>query len=176
MKFSQMLLAASLLLAPFAHAQTAIQSASTPETCGPSTTLDELITSLDAAVSGPADKDRTCMRDLLLPDARLTPMAKAPEGGLAPHILTVDGWIGAVQKRGHAAIYEKQVKVRQEVYSNIAHLWSTYELRLNSPEAKPEVRGINSIQAVYDGKRWRVYGILWQAETPTTPIPDKYLP
>jgi hypothetical protein len=38
------------------------------------------------------------------------------------------------------------------------------------------VRGINSIQAVFDGRRWRVSEILWQAESPDLPIPEKYLP
>lgn len=176
MKISIAMLAAFLLLAPVTYAQQDASPATTHGACLPSTTLDELIVALDAAVSGPADKDRTCMREIVLPNARLTPMSKAPDGGLAPHILTLDGWIEAVKKRGHEPFFEKQVKVKQEVYGNIAHLWSTYELRLDSPDAQPEIRGINSIQAVYDGKRWRVYGILWQAETPATAIPAKYLP
>jgi hypothetical protein len=175
MKLSSAILATSLLLAPLALAQSDTQPAAAPEACLPSTTLDELITALDAAVSGPADKDRTCIRELVLPDGRLTPMAKTADGSLAPHILTVDDWIAAVQKHGHEMLDERQVKVKQEVYGSIAHLWSTYELRVGS-DAKPTIRGINSIQAVYDGKRWRVYGILWQAETPATPIPEKYLP
>ena len=37
-------------------------------------------------------------------------------------------------------------------------------------------RGINSIQAVYDGKQWHIQEIVWQAETPTDPVPGKYLP
>ncbi len=176
MRLSSAFLAASLVLVPAAYAQTNTQPAATTETCLPSTTLDEMITALDAAVSGPGDKDRTCMRELVLPDARLTPMRSAPDGSIAPHILTLDGWIDAVKKRGHAPFFEKQVKVKQQVYGSMAHLWSTYELRVDSPDNKPEVRGINSIQAVFDGKRWRIYGILWQAETPATPIPEKYLP
>ncbi|HWA95434.1 MAG TPA: hypothetical protein VG844_12605 [Terracidiphilus sp.] len=171
MKLSPALLAACLVLAPLAYSQTQ----STGEACMPSTTLDELITALDAAVSGPADKDRACMRELVLPDARLTPMTKTPGDSLAPHILTLDGWIEAVKKHGKDELNEHQIKVKQEVYGSIAHLWSTYELHLSSDPGKA-IRGINSIQAVYDGKRWRVYGILWQAETPATPIPEKYLP
>ena len=36
--------------------------------------------------------------------------------------------------------------------------------------------GINSIQAVFDGTRWKVSQIVWQPETPTEPIPGQYLP
>jgi hypothetical protein len=165
-----------------AQAPTAAQTAPTPQTvepapavCADATTLDDLIKSLDDAVSGPADKDRSCMRELLLPEARLSPIGKRPDGIYAPHILTLDGWIEAVRKRGHDVLTEHQVKVKVETYGHLAHLWSTYELRLQ-PDGPPAVRGINSIQAVFDGKRWRVSEILWQAETPDQPIPEKYLP
>jgi len=139
------------------------------------TTLDELIKALDDAVSGPGDKDRTCLRNLALPDARLSPLTKTADGGFAPHVLTVDGWIEAVKKRGSAAFYERQVKVSSDVYGHIAHLWSTYEVR-PTPDGKAQVRGINSIQAVNDGTRWRVFEILWQAETPSEAVPARYLP
>ena len=116
------------------------------------------------------------MRDLLLPEARLAPIAKAEDGSFMPHVLTLDGWTEALKKRGDVVLYEHQVKVSSEVYGHVAHLWSTYELRLGKPDGKPDVRGINSIQAVYDGKRWRILEILWQAETPDLPVPAKYLP
>jgi hypothetical protein len=150
-------------------------SAEKPSACPQTTTLDELIHALDEAVSGPADKDRACFRDLMLPEARLSPVSKAQDGSFAPHLLTVDGWIDAVKARGHAVFFERQVKVSSDTYGHVAHLWSTYELR-ETPDGKPEVRGINSIQAVYDGTRWRVLNILWQAETPDLPVPAKYLP
>ena len=146
-----------------------------PAMCTEATTLDDLIKALDDAVSGPADKDRSCMRELLLPEARLSPIGKRPDGMYAPHILTLDDWIEAVRKRGHDVLTEHQVKVKVETYGHLAHLWSTYELRLQ-PDGPPTVRGINSIQAVFDGKRWRVSEILWQAESPELPIPAKYLP
>ncbi|HEY1160606.1 MAG TPA: hypothetical protein VGE83_08250 [Terracidiphilus sp.] len=148
--------------------------------CPPTATLDQLIAAIDAAVSGPADKDRTCFRQLFLPDARLIPIRIAADGTATPRILTVDGWITAVAKRGSAVFYEHQVKVRTESWAHIAHLWSTYETRTTPdgkpPEGKVLDRGINSIQAVFDGKRWQVIEITWQAETPSDPVPEKYLP
>lgn len=158
----------ALLAAPFVHAQA---SSSCPST----KTLDDLVKALDDAVSGPVDKDRTCMRQVLLPDARLIPVSKAKDGAVSPHILTVDDWITRVKSSGHAPFYEVQVKYPAEVYGHIAHLWSTYEIR-PTPDGKPEVRGINSIQAVFNGSEWKVMEILWQAETPDEPIPAKYLP
>lgn len=170
------LVLASAFTVPVVIAQSPTPAASAASTtCLPSGTLDELIKAVDDAVSGPADKDRTCLRALLLPTATLNPLAKAADGSFAPHVLTVDGWIEAVKKRGSAVFYERQVKVSSDVYGHIAHLWSTYEIR-ETPEGKAQVRGINSIQAVNDGTRWRVFEILWQAETPAEPVPARYLP
>lgn len=179
MRFAAALLAAVSLVPVLAAQSAADKPAAQTSACLPTATLDQLIKALDNAVSGFADQDRTCFRDVMLPDARLMPLAKAADGSVAPRILSVDGWIDAVRKRGHNAFYEHQVKVTTETYGHEAHLWSTYELRDahdGKPEVKPEVRGINSIQAVFDGQRWRVISILWQAETPAEPIPEKYLP
>ena len=156
-----------LLSTSFLQAQTA--------SCPSSKTLDDLIKALDDAVSGPADKDRTCMRQLLLPDARLIPVGKGKDGTIGPHVLTIDDWITRVKARGSAVLYEHQVKYSSDVYGHIAHLWSTYEIR-PTPDGKAEMRGINSIQAVFNGTEWKVVEILWQAETPDESIPQKYLP
>lgn len=134
-----------------------------------------MVKALDDAVSGPADKDRTCLRQLLLPDARLIPVSKGKDGTIAPHILTVEDWITRVKARGHDPFFEVQVKYTPDVYGHIAHLWSTYEIR-PTPDGKPEIRGINSIQAVFNGSEWKVVEVFWQAETPDEQIPQKYLP
>jgi hypothetical protein len=164
---------AVVLAAPILRAQTP----DTPKVpaCPSTATLDDLIKAVDAAVSGPANKDRTCFRDLFTPDARLAPVAKQPDGNYAPHLLTVDDWINRVAQRGSSSFFERQVKVKSEVYGHIAHLWSTYETRA-TPDGKAEVRGINSIQAINDGTRWRIIEIIWQAETPAEQVPQQYLP
>ena len=56
-------IACVLLLTPVARAQQA-------ETCLPTGTLDELIKAIDQAVSGAANRDRTCFRALMLPGTR----------------------------------------------------------------------------------------------------------
>ena len=156
------------------------QTTASPAACPSTATLDDLAKAIDSAVTGSADKDRTCFRALFLPEARLVPLAKNADGGFSPHILTVDGWIEAVRKRGSASLSEHQIKVTTEVYGHLAHLWSTYETRTTPdgkpPEGKVIDRGINSIQAIFDGKQWHIIQIVWQAQTPANPVPEKYLP
>jgi hypothetical protein len=147
-----------------------------PSAACPSTkTLDEFVKALDAAVSGPGDKDRTCMRQLFVSDGRLIPVGKAKDGTITPRILNVEDWITRVKARGSQPFYEHQIKYASDVYGNIAHLWSTYEVR-PTPVGKVEVRGINSIETVFDGTEWKAVEIVWQAETADTQIPSKYLP
>ena len=136
--------------------------------CPPTTTLDQLIVALDSAITGPANRDRGCMRQLLLPEARLIPIG--PNG---PRVLSIDDWIAAVAKNGDAVVTEHQIKVRTEAFGHIAHLWSTYTTAL---AGKPVARGINSIQAVYDGQSWHIVEVLWQAENAADQIPAQYLP
>jgi hypothetical protein len=175
-RLSAFLALAASLLTPGLRAQTSEPQATAAAAVCPSTaTLDDLITAIDAAVSGPADKDRTCFRGLFLPDARLIPIRIAADGRAMPVILDVDGWIAAVSKRGSMVLAEHQIKVRIESWAHIAHLWSTYTTTLGA-DGKVADRGINSIQAVFDGKQWHIIEITWQAEKPDDPVPAKYLP
>ncbi|HEX5234014.1 MAG TPA: hypothetical protein VFW25_01655 [Silvibacterium sp.] len=155
--------------APALNAQTAAGA------CPSTKTIDELVSALDAAVSGPADKDRTCFRRVFTEDAQLVPLAKGPDGSLVPRTLTVDGWIAAVKKHGSEVFYEKQIKYTSDVYGHMAQIWSTYETR-STPDGKALDRGINSIEAVKDGQEWKAEHILWEAERPGETVPEQYLP
>jgi hypothetical protein len=168
------LIAATLTLSLSAQSKV-VQTATSVSGCPPSATLDELIQAVDDAVSGPANKDRACLRGVLLQQARLSPMTKMQDGSFVPHLMTVDEWINMVAKRGSAEFYEVQVKVKSETYGHFAHLWSTYEIRAMQ-DGKATVTGINSIQAVFDGVRWRALSILWESDTTAGPVPEKYLP
>jgi hypothetical protein len=128
---------------------------------------------IDAAISGPADKDRSCLQQLFLPEARLIIVAEGANGALKYSVLTLDDWITRVKARGSALLEEKQVKFSIEDFGGIAHLWSTYVLH---SDGKQVARGINSIQAVKVGGGWRVSGIQWQAESATLPLPKELLP
>jgi hypothetical protein len=141
--------------------------------CPSTATLDQLIAAIDAGVSGPANEDRTCFRALFLPDARLIPIRIAKDGTATPVVLGVEDWVNAVKKRGTDVVSEKQLKVKTETWAHLAHLWSTYETKIGDKESD---RGINSIQAIFDGKAWRIIEITWQAETPIDPVPAQYLP
>jgi len=128
---------------------------------------------LDAAITGSADKDRACMKALLIPEGRMMFVSIAADGAPSYKLETLDDWIARVKARGHARLEEKQLKFRIERYGNIAHLWSAYTLH---SDGKQVARGINSIQAIKEPGGWRVTGILVQAESVTAPLPKELLP
>ena len=127
---------------------------------------------LDAAITGPADKDRARMKALLIPEARLMALSIASDGAPSYRLETLDDWIARVEARGHALLEEKQLKFRIERYGNIAHLWSSYTLH---SDGKQVARGINSIQAIREAGGWRITSILLQAESAAAPLPKEYL-
>ena len=128
---------------------------------------------IDAAISGPADKDRACMKALLVPEARMMFVSLGADGAPSYRLETLDDWIARVKARGHAVLEEKQLKFHIEHYGNIAHLWSSYALH---SDGKQVARGINSIEAIKEADGWRVTGIMVQAESATAPLPKEYLP
>ena len=95
---------------------------------------------IDAAITGPADKDRACTKALFMPEARMMFVSIGADGTPSYTIQTLDDWIARVKAHGHAMLEEKQMKFRIERYGNIAHLWSTYTLQ---NDGKQVARGIN---------------------------------
>src|SRR5438270_9197974 len=71
---------------------------------------------LDAAISGAADKDRACMKALLIPEARMMFVSLGADGAPSSRLDTLDDWIGRVKARGHAMLEEKQLKFHIERY------------------------------------------------------------
>jgi hypothetical protein len=165
--FSATMLAGALAGNAMAQAQSADASCALPAE------PKAIPAAIDAAITGPADKDRACMKALLIPEARLIVVSIGADGAPSYTILTLDDWIARVKARGHALLEEKQLKFHIQNYGNIVHLWSTYALR---SDGKQVARGINSIQAIKEANGWRVLGIMWQAESATAPLPKEYLP
>ena len=93
-----------------------------------------------------------------------------------PMILSIDQFIEVNRDYfEHGGYFEDEIHRKADAYGNIAQVFSTYEGRRAADDAKPLVRGINSIQLLNDGKRWWIVTVFWQPETPDNPLPDKYL-
>lgn len=146
--------------------------------------IDAVLTSVYEVISGPASEARDWdrFRSMMHPEARLVPTTRRPDGTATARVLTVDGYVdlaGPLFRDGPMfqgkGFYEAEAARRVERYGTVAHVWSTYESRLDPAEA-PFARGINSFQLFWDGARWYVLSIFWHQEDDATPIPTPYLP
>jgi len=170
-----------------APAQQSAAPAANPADVG---TVDSILAALYDVISGPAGKKRDWdrFRSLFAPGARLIPTGPRRPPGTAP-----DAPLTGKEEHGSRAFtpeeymersrpilegqgfFEREVARRTEQYGHIVHAFSTYEARHKAEDAKPFLRGINSIQLLNDGRRWWVVTVFWEAETTLTPLPEKYL-
>jgi len=139
--------------------------------------IEAIIAALYDVISGPAGqaRDWNRMRSLFIPGGRLMPTAPRPAGAVGIRLLEVNDYIASsgptLERLGFR---EREIARRVERFGHIAHVFSTYEGRM---EADPNtMRGINSIQLLNDGTRWWVISVYWEAETPQNQLPAQYLP
>lgn len=141
--------------------------------------VDAILAALYDVISGPKGKARDWdrMRSLFIPDARLIPSRLNKDTQRVDAIvLSVDGYIARSSTTMTTnGFFEHSIHNEVEQFGNIAHVWSTYESRHNADDATPFARGINSIQLLKDGDRYWIVNVFWDSETPTNPIPQKYL-
>src|SRR3979490_573934 len=98
---------------------------------------------IDAAITGPADKDRACMKALLIPEARMMFVSLGADGAPTYALQTLDDWIARVKARGRVMLEEKQLKFHIDLYGNTAPFGSSHALYIDGKQA---ARGINSIE------------------------------
>ena len=141
-------------------------------------TMDAIVAAVYDVISGPAGQKRNWdrFRSLFVPGARLIPTGRRPTGEVGSRVLTPEEYIERssplLEKNG---FYEREISRRIEKFGSIAHIFSTYESRHKSDDAKPFARGINSIQLMNDGKRWWIVTIFWQGEDDQNPLPAEFL-
>ena len=169
-----------LLLTLPASAQEADWPAADPSDVA---SIDAIMGTVYAVISGPSSEERDWdrFRSLMHPEARLIPTGQRQTGEVVANVMSVDEYVERAASSFRDApifqgkgFYEVEAARRIEWYGAIAHVWSTYESRLD-PAEEPFARCINSFQLFWDGSRWHVLTIYWEQETEATPIPDAYL-
>ncbi|WP_374597589.1 hypothetical protein [Brevundimonas sp.] len=154
-------------------------SASNPAYAPDVASMDAIVAALYASISGDAGvaRDWDRFRHLFHPSARLMPTGTDAQGQSNLRPLTPQDY---VDRAGPSLVrdgfHEQEIARRTDRYGRIAHLFSTYEARRAATDARPFMRGINSIQLFDDGTRWWIVSVYWQAETPDLPLPADYLP
>ncbi len=139
--------------------------------------VDAIIGALYDVVSGPAGgRDWDRLRSLFAPDGRLGAIGGRSAGGFGLRGMTVEDYIvGAGRNFSQAGFFESEVARTTETFGQLVHVFSTYHARRAPTDAKPFLRGINSIQLYHDGARWYIVSLLWRAEDDKLGLPERYL-
>ena len=161
-------IATAILLVQLSHAQ---------EFGEDTKSVDAVIKALYEVISGPKGQERNWPRfkNLFTEDAKMLAMVKSGEE-LRSFRLTPEDY---VQRSGPFLVdngfFENEIHRDSHSYGPICQVWTTYESRLGSKDAKPFDRGINSVQLVQDKGRWWIQSITWAGESAAGPIPKRYL-
>ena len=142
-------------------------------------TLDKTIKTLYRVISGGKDEKRNWkqFKYLFKPEAKLIPSGMNKMGDYMVRYMSPDDYIKSSGKwLEDNGFIEKEINRKIEAFGNMAHVFSTYEAYLSHDQKEPFMRGINSIQLQFDGKRWWIVNIFWTQETQYNPIPRAYLP
>ncbi|OON61277.1 hypothetical protein B0920_16510 [Massilia sp. KIM] len=140
--------------------------------------VDAIVKALYEVISGPAGapRDWDRMRSLFAPGARMMAIGVRKDGSIGMRAMTPDDYIAANSKVfATTGFFETELARTTDAFGQLVHVFSTYEARHAPGDAKPFMRGINSIQLVNDGNRWHVLSLAWRAEDPKLPLPDRYL-
>ncbi len=140
--------------------------------------IDAIIAAVYDVISGPAGapRDWDRMRSLFAPEGRMGAVGARPDGSYVLRSLTPEDYIARNTKTfATMGFFETEKARTTEVFGQIAHVFSTYEARHAKDDAKPFMRGVNSIQLIHDGQRWYVLNLIWRAEDAKLQLPERYL-
>lgn len=142
-------------------------------------TPQTVVTALYDVISGPAGEARNWerFRSLFHEGARIKIASSSADGSIeAGREWSVEEFAEAADEYYRkSGFWEREIASRMEIFGNIAHLFSTYESRLESEASEPVSRGINSIQMVRSNERWMIVSLIFDVERPDNPIPGRYL-
>ncbi len=173
-----MVLAGAALLA--APSGVAAQDEAAPPAADPADveSVDAIIGAVYDVISGPAGEARDWdrMRSLFVPEARLIPTGRRPDGTGGHLVWSIEDYISrAGPQLESGGFFETEIGRTMDRFGNIVQVFSSYESRRTLDDPEPFMRGINSIQLWNDGNRWWVVTIFWESETPDNQIPQEYL-
>ena len=139
--------------------------------------LDAIIKTLYGVISGEKGEERNweLFQYLYKDGAKMIPSGEAKSGVYKMRYTTAEEYIESSGKwLFDNGFYEEEIHREVQQFGNIAHIFSTYQCFHSKKDKQPFMRGINSIQLIYDNTRWWVVNIYWAQENEKNPIPKEF--
>lgn len=142
--------------------------------------VDGVIHTLYDAISGPAGQERdwNSFRNLFADDARMYIAVPDKDNGTALKSITPEEYADRNQTRlSDIGFNEDELYRITNTYGAGIQVFSTYESHYTNKNGEEEImQGINCIQLYFDGERYYIVSIFWDANAKNIEIPDRYLP
>ena len=108
----------------------------------------------EAASAAPGTtRDADRLRSLFRPDATLTVVGRR-DGKVQIERHAVDAFADRFSTPVPDGVFEHEISRRIQSFGDMAQVWSTYEIRATPESPQVRLRGINSLELVFDGERW----------------------
>lgn len=140
-------------------------------------TVDGLMRAFYEAVNIGPDDARQWDRDrtLYVPWIRFVGTSIDDNGQVKVRSWTHQQYVEATEPLVANGFKEWEVSRRTQTYGNVAHIDSVYAGEAMEDGKVERFRGVNSIEAYFDGTRWWISSVTWMSESPKHPIPAIYL-
>lgn len=175
-KWKLFLLAAALAFSHVGLAQT-VAVKEVPAKPADVNTLDGLMRAFYEVVNTAPEDGRQWDRDrtLYVPWVRFIATSTDAAGKVKTHIWTHQQYVDATEPLVAGGFKEWEVSRKTKQYGNIAHIDSVYEGKVMGDGKVERFKGLNSVEAYFDGSRWWISSVMWMSESPDHPIPAELL-
>jgi hypothetical protein len=144
------------------------------------TSVDGVIHTLYDVISGPAghERDWDSFRTLFAENARMYISVPDNDNNLVLKSITPDEYVERNNTRlADIGFNEAELYRIINAYGAGTQVFSTYESHYTNKNGEEEIsQGINSIQLFFDGERYYIVSIFWDANAKDIQVPARYLP
>lgn len=142
--------------------------------------INGIIHSLYNIISGPVGQERDwdAFRDLFAEDATMYIAVPEKDGSSGLKTITPDDYISRNKTRmADIGFNEKELYRIANTYGAGTQVFSTYESNFTDKNGEEEItKGINNIQLYFNGERYFIVSIFWDANAKNIEVPERYLP
>ena len=143
--------------------------------------ISGIVHTLYDVISGPVghDRDWNLFRSLFAENAHMyISVPDKEQGGTALRSITPEQYADRNKTRLSDICFSEDELYRiTNAYGAGAQVFSTYESHFTNPNGEEEItQGINSIQLFFDGQRYFIVSIFWDANAKDIQVPERYLP
>ncbi|HVX28578.1 MAG TPA: hypothetical protein VHB70_19670 [Parafilimonas sp.] len=143
-------------------------------------TVDGIIHALYDVISGPVGQERdwAAFRNLFAENAHMYIAVPDKDSGSILKSITPEEYSDRNQTRlSDIGFTENELYRITNTYGAGTQVFSTYESHYTDKNGVEDItKGINNIQLFFDGDRYFIVSIFWDANAKNIEVPDRYLP